>query len=134
VEATYHINDEDEFISFTFGSQVSLVDLYELLQALLGDPEFEPSWPQLMDLRNIELELKSEALKPFVKFLNETYRSQVDGAIAVVLDDEMSADFCAGVYRLACSLADTEVFDDYALAIKWLLAQNWQTAGYVSAR
>lgn len=125
--ATYHINSEDEFIAFSFADEVDLVDLYELLQALLKDAEFEPSWPQLIDLRNIELDLKPGALKPFVRFLAGTYRPQVDGALAVVLDDAMSADFCAGVYRLTCSLTDTEVFDDYALAIKWLLQQSWQS-------
>lgn len=122
--AKYHINAEDEFISFAFADEVNLVELYELLQALLKDPEFEPSWPQLIDLRNIEFDLKSDALKPFLRFVATMYRPRVDGVIAVVLDDAMSAEVYAGIYRLACSLTDTEVFDDYALAIKWLLQQG----------
>ena len=32
---------------------------------------------------------------------------------------------CAGVFRFVCNLPDTEVFDDYALAIKWLLREGW---------
>ena len=119
--AAYHINTEDEFISFNLVDEVNLIDLYELMQGLLADPQFQPRWPQLMDLRNIDLDLKPGALKPFVKYLVTTYSPQVDAAVAVVLDSEMSADFYAGVYRLACSLPGTEVFDDYGQAIKWLL-------------
>ena len=119
--AAYHINTEDEFISFNLVDDVNLIDLYELMQDLLTNPEFQPGWPQLMDLRNIDLDLKPGALKPFVKYLATTYSPQVDAAVAVVLDSEMSADFYAGVYRLACSLPGTEVFDDYGQAIKWLL-------------
>ncbi len=125
VAAAYHINSEDEFISFTCNATIDLVDLYELLQQLLSDGEFQASWPQLIDLRKMELDLRPGALKPFVRFLVSSYRPKVDGAIAIVLDDQMSADFCAGVYRLACSFTDTEVFDDYAQAIKWLLQRGW---------
>jgi hypothetical protein len=125
VTAAYHINTEDEFISFNLVDEVNLIDLYELMQDLLADPEFQPSWPQLMDLRNIDLDLKPGALKPFVKYLATTYSPRVEAAVAVVLDSEMSADFYAGVYRLACSLPGTEVFDDYGQAIKWLLKPGW---------
>jgi len=121
VTAAYHINNEDEFISFNLVGEVNLIDLYELMQDLLADPEFQPGWPQLIDLRNIDLDLKPGALKPFVKYLSTTYSPRVNAAVAVVLDSEMSADFYAGVYRLACSLPSTEVFDDYGQAIKWLL-------------
>lgn len=125
--AAYHINTEDEFISFKFADGVNLIDLYELLQELLADPEFQPGWPQLMDMRDIDLDLKPGALKPFVRYLAHTYSPRVDGPVAVVLDSRMSADFYAGVYRLACSLPGTEVFDDYGQAIKWLLHQGWQS-------
>lgn len=121
MSATYHINAEDEFIAFSFADEVNLVDLYELLQALLKDPEFEPSWPQLIDLREVSFDLKSEAVTPFARFVATMYRPQVDGVIAIVLDDAMSAEVYAGIFRMTCSLTDTEVFDDYALAIKWLL-------------
>jgi hypothetical protein len=128
VTAVYHINTDDEFISFSFADEVNLIDFYELLQDLLNDPGFQPAWPQLMDLRNIDLDLKPGALKPFVKYLAATYSPRVDGVVAVVLDSKMSADFYAGVYRLACSLPGTEVFDDYGQAIKWLLQQGWKNS------
>ncbi len=131
--AAYHINTEDEFISFNLVDEVNLVDLYELMQDLLADPHFQPGWPQLMDLRNIDLDLKPGALKPFVKYLATTYSPQVEAAVAVVLDSEMSADFYAGVYRLACSLPGTEVFDDYGQAIKWLLQPSWDGTSHQTA-
>ena len=125
MSAAYHINTEDEFISFNFDAEVNLIDLYELLRDLLEDPEFQSAWPQLMDLRNIELDLKPGALKPFVRYLTNTYSPRVDAAVAVVLDSDMSAELYAGIYRLACGLPGTEVFDDYGQAIKWLLQPGW---------
>jgi hypothetical protein len=32
--------------------------------------------------------------------------------------------FCAGVFRFVCSMPNAEVFDDYPLAIKWLVRRS----------
>jgi hypothetical protein len=125
VPVQYHINHEDEFIALRFEGEVDLVDVYELCQALIADPGFDPKFPQLADVREIELKLTSGAMRPFLNYVTSKYRPLVNAPIAVVLDGSMDDAFCAGVFRFVCKLSDTEVFDDYALAIKWLLRDNW---------
>jgi hypothetical protein len=125
VPARYHINREDEFISLRFEGEVNLVDVYELCQALTDDPDFDPKLPQLVDVREIELKLTPGAMRPFLNYATSTYRPLVNAPIAVVLDGSMDDAFCAGVFRFVCKLSDTEAFDDYALAIKWLLRDKW---------
>lgn len=123
--AQYHINREDEFIALRFEGEVDLVDVYELCQALIADPDFDPKLPQLADVREIELKLSPGAMRPFLNYVTTKYRPCVAARIAVVLDGSMDDAFCAGVFQFVCTLSDTEVFDDYALAIKWLLRDNW---------
>jgi len=125
VPAQYHINQEDEFIALQFDGVVNLVDIYEVCQALLADPDFDPSLPQLADVRTVELELSPGALRPFLQYVTTKYRPHVTAPIAMVLDGSKDDDFCAGMFQFACRLSDTEVFDDYALAIKWLLGNRW---------
>jgi len=125
VSAQYHINHEDEFIAIQFAGEIDLVDAYELCQALLADPKFDPKLPQLADVREVRLKLTSGAIKPFLRYVTTRYRPRVHGPIAIVLDGTMDDAFCAGVFRFACNLPDTEVFDDYGLAIKWLLGNGW---------
>ena len=86
---------------------------------------FDPKLPQLADVREIELKLTPGAMRPFLNYVTSKYRPLVTAPIAVVLDGSMDDAFCAGVFRFVCKLSDTEVFDDYALAIKWLLRDNW---------
>ena len=124
--AQYHINHEDEFVAIRLESDVDLVAVYELCQALLSDPEFKPQLPQLVDVRSMKLELTPGAIRPFLNYVTTKYRPHVTARIAVVLDGSMDDDFCAGVFRFVCNLPDTEVFDDYALAIKWLLRGGWR--------
>ena len=122
--AQYHINREDEFVTLRFDGDVDLVDAYELTRQLLEDPEYHADWPQLVDLRGINMNIQRGALRPFARYAATTYRPQVAAPIAVVLDGHMDDEFCAGVFRLVCSLPAAEVFDDYALAIKWLLRNS----------
>ena len=124
--AQYHINHEDEFVAIRLEGDVDLVAVYELCQTLLSDPEFKPQLPQLVDVRSMKLELTSGAIRPFLNYVTTKYRPHVSARIAVVLDGSMDDDFCAGVFRFVCNLPETEVFDDYALAIKWLLRGGWR--------
>ncbi len=123
--ARYHINHEDEFIALQLDGEVDLVDVYELCQSLLSDPLFDPKLAQLADLREVDLKLTPGAMRPFLNYAMTKYRPHVAGRIAIVFDGSMDDAFCAGVFQFACKFADTEVFDDYALAIKWLLRNNW---------
>ena len=124
--AQYHINHEDELIAIQIEGDVDLVDVYELCQSLLNDSDFKPHLAQLADVRNMKLKLTPGAIRPFLNYVTTQYRPHTSARIAVVLDGSMDDDFCAGVFRFVCNLPDTEVFDDYALAIKWVLRNGWR--------
>jgi len=130
--ASYHINREDEFISLRLEGRVDLVQIFELCQSILADPGFSPHWPQLADLRGVEMMLKPGAMKPFANYVRMKFRPQCpDAKIAVVIDADRDADFCAGAYRLTCSLgSNAELFEDYAGAMKWLLRNGWLQTGH----
>jgi hypothetical protein len=123
VPCSYRINHEDEFVTLHLEGETDLVEVYELCQRLLKDADYRSDWPQLVDLRALTLSLQAGAMGPFWRYVTTSYRPQVSAPIAVILDGSMDSDFCAGVFRFVCSLPDAEVFDDYALAIKWLLRQ-----------
>jgi hypothetical protein len=120
----YHINKEDEFITIRLEGDADLALVYELCQTLLNDPDYHAEWPQLVDVRGIELGLKRGAMRPFSRYVLTTYRPRVTAPIAVVIDGSMDDAFCAGVFRFVCSMPDAEVFDDYPLAIRWLVRKS----------
>lgn len=130
--ASYHINREDEFVSLRLEGPVDLVQVFELCQSILADPAFCPRWPHLADLRGVTADLKPGAMRPFATYLRTKYRPQFpDAKVAVVIDPDRDSDFCAGMYRLTCSLgANAELFEDYGGAMKWLLRNGWHQAGH----
>jgi hypothetical protein len=128
VAIDYHINREDEFVTIRLDGDADLAQVYDLCRTLLNDPSYNPEWPQLVDVRGIRLALKPGAMRPFARYVLTTYRPRVNAPIAVVLDGSMDDAFCAGVFRFVCSLSNAEVFDDYALAIKWLVKNSWPHA------
>jgi hypothetical protein len=130
VPASYHINADDELVSLTITGQVTLVDIYELCQRLISDPQFSPHWPQLADLRGVSLDIKPGAMRPFVNYALGTYRTHVAAPVAVIFDGHGEDAFCAGLYRFTCALSVAELFDDYAQGIKWLLANGWRKSGH----
>ena len=64
-------------------------------------------------------------IREFLNYATRTYRPCVTAPMAFVLDGSRDDAFCAGVFRFVCRLSEAEVFDDYALAIKWLLKHGW---------
>jgi hypothetical protein len=128
VALDYHINREDEFVTIRLDGDADLAEVFDLCRTLLKDPDFNSDWPQLVDLRGIRLALKHGALRPFSRYILDSYRPRVNAPIAVILDGTMDDAFCAGVFRFVCSMSNAEVFDDYALAIKWLIKNTWPHA------
>jgi hypothetical protein len=125
VPAEYHVNPEDELLSVKIAGPTDLVDVYELGQTILADPAFDHAWPQLVDVRGIELHMREGAMKPFADYIVGQYRSATDGAIAVVISGDLEQQQVAGIFKLVCAMSNTEMFDDYGLAIKWLLSKSW---------
>ena len=124
--AEYHVNAEDEFLAVRLQGAVDLVEVYELARAILSDGAFDRAWPQLVDARGAAVQIRSGAMRPFAHYVVRQYRPQASGPMAVVIDGDVDGELTAAIFRLVCAMPDTEVFDDYALAIKWLLKRAWQ--------
>ena len=125
VTSQYHINREDEFVTIRLDGDADLAAIYDLCQTLLKDPDYHAEWPQLVDVRGIQLGLKPGAMRPFARYVLTTYRPRVTAPIAVVIDGSMDDAFLAGIFRFVCAMPNAEVFDDYTLAIKWLLKNSF---------
>ncbi len=125
--AKYHINDDDHLISLYFDGEVTLADVIELGEELLKDINFQPAWPQLIDLRDSSITPSKGISASLVDYINNSYHPNVDGSIAVVVNESISPDDCAAAYKLVCPLEGAEIFDDYAHAIRWLLRHGMMT-------
>ncbi len=120
----YAINTADELSAVQVRDDVELIDLFQQAKNLLNEQDFPWEWPQLIDLRGMRLKSNFEATEPFVRFLVDQYRPRIQHAIAVVVDGHADATVLAEIYRVACNLPATELFDDYGMAVKWLLQQT----------
>jgi hypothetical protein len=130
VTASYHINREDEFVSLRLTGAVDLVEIYELCQSFLDDPHFSRTWPHLVDLRGLDIDVKPGAMRPFSQFLLTKYRPEFSAApMAIVMDADRDSEFSAGLYRFTCGLGNAELFDDYAQAVRWLIRNGWGKEG-----
>jgi len=128
VTATYHINGDDRLVSLRLQGAVDTAELVALGEKLLSDPDFQPAWPQLVDLRQFDLKLTRGINPVLAEYLNTEYLPRLSGNIAVMVNESISAEDCAEAYKLACPMDNTEVFDDYAHAIRWLLHHGMKQA------
>ncbi|MEM7294076.1 MAG: hypothetical protein AAF420_11885, partial [Pseudomonadota bacterium] len=66
----------------------------------------------------------AERLK-FRNFVIDRYRPALHASLAVVVDDSLSTAALADLYLLVCNLPDTELFDQYDQALKWLMRKEF---------
>ena len=131
--ASYHINENDGLITLTVTGRVNIADVHAAAGALIGDPEYDPSLPQLMDLRGMELDPPNEeSQKPFSRFVLRSYAPSSRACIAMVIDPELDAQTCAGAYWVSCAVGNSELFDNYELALKWLVKKEFSAAAQAS--
>lgn len=123
--AAYHISADDGLITVQVNTQVDLIELYEVANSLLNDPQYDPTLPLLLDLRGMQLDMAKAALTPFNEFIIESYGRNRDASIAVVIDEDLEAKECADIYWLACAVGSAELFEDYDQALKWLIRREF---------
>ena len=117
----YHINPDEGLITVTAPTGLTLPDALSLGQTLLADPQFDNTLPQLIDLRELAFEPDHDAAKRMHDFMLNEYRPAVAASMAVVVDDGMDRAALAALYLLVCRLGRTELFDNYELALRWLM-------------
>jgi len=123
--AEYHINEDEELITVRATGEVNLIDLLETAKLLEADPAYSASVPLLVDLRDMQVNLEQAAIKPFNRFILSRYGQQRDASIAIVVDQEMNRDLCAAIYWLNCAIGNSEMFEDYDQALKWLIRREF---------
>jgi hypothetical protein len=131
VPTQIHINEDSQFTSVHIDGSVSVNELQTLLNTVLEDEAFQVNWPQLVDLRGARLESEGYNLQVLLNSIYTQYRPNINAAMAVILDGSIDGELFAQVYRFICNIPNTELFDDYAQALKWLISQNGSTPSYL---
>ena len=124
----FHIKPDEGLITVQIQGAVDLVEIFETARDLHDHAEYDPALPLLVDLRGMRLALEQAALKPFNRYIIGHFGKSRSASIAVVVDHEMDNDLCAAVYWLNCAVSGSEMFEDYDLALKWLIRREFATA------
>ena len=121
----YHLNREDGLVTITGSDTISLDEAISLGRELLRDPVFDPELPHLVDLRGLVVERDPKATNDFRDFVLHDYRPNVQASIAVVIDHTLDQTAVAGLYHLSCAMDQTEMFDHYDHALRWLMRREF---------
>ena len=106
-------------------ADIAITELITLGQQLLADPEFDPYLPQLIDLRGLSVQHESGTADDLRQFVLSVYRPRVQSSIAVTIDESLDTESVAGLFHLSCAMDNTELFDHYDQAIKWLMRREF---------
>lgn len=123
--AAYHINDDAGLITVRAEGEVAPATLQAIGRALLEDVSFNSELPQLIDFRGLRMPGNPAALERLKAFVEQEFKSRVSGSVAVVIDDDLDARLCADVYRITCTMAGAELFEDYEQALKWIMRREF---------
>ena len=123
--AAYHINDDEGLITVRAEGDLDTHAIAAIGRAMLDDAGFDTDLPLLMDFRGVRLARQAEALAELRAFVEHEFRVEVDGTVAVVIDDGLDPRLCADLYRLTCMLSRAELFEDYEQALKWIMRRDF---------
>lgn len=116
----YHISPDDGLITVTAAGQVPLHELARTGESLLADATYDPTLPQLLDLRGLR-PAPGGRLVSLKRFIENHYREAVRASVAVVIDEQLESAHCADIFLLTCAMHDAELFADYDQALRWLM-------------
>lgn len=128
----YHIKPDEGLVTVRVDGSVDLVDLMEGARALTSESTFDAALPHLVDLRGMTVELEPQAIEPFHKFLVNEFGGH-GASIAVVLNDMLTPEETATVFRMALALGQVELFDDYEQALRWLMRKEFVDGAPIKA-
>ena len=120
----YHIATDEGLITLQAGGAQNLADIRRLVADVLAAEDYDAELPLLIDLRSLRVTLEPTATAEVADYIIEHFRGR-RGSVAVVVDGDMSRKLTAAIYWLACALGCAEVFDDYDLALKWLIRREF---------
>ena len=119
---SYTVNSDDELVTLNVSGRVTTEEFVATAQALVQDQNINNSWSQLVDLRGTEFSSEADQLcQQLQQFLLAEMRPHLAPRVAIVVDDDLKRPILAEIFHLCCRLGRSELFEDYAAAIKWLL-------------
>ena len=121
----YHLNQDDGLVTITGNDKASLAEAIALGRKLLLDPVFDPELPHLVDLRGLEVAASTQETHELRDFVLQDYRPSVQASVAVVIDHTLDQHSVAGLYHLSCAMDQTELFDHYDHALRWLMRREF---------
>jgi len=124
----FRIKPDEGLVTVQISEQVDLVEIFETARDLHDHADYDPALPLLVDLRDMRLALEEAALKPFNRYIIGHFGKCRSASIAVVVDHDMNKELCAAVYWLNCAVSGCEMFEDYDMALKWLIRREFATA------
>jgi hypothetical protein len=129
----YHINPDEGLITVTADGPLPLAELTRTGEALLADATYDPTLPQLVDLRGMRPRPVGD-LATLKQFVENVYRERALASVAVVIDKRLESAHCADIFLLTCALHDAELFADYEQALRWLMRRAFADAGVWQAQ
>jgi hypothetical protein len=122
----FHISQDDGLITISGSEDVDAKEATSTLRSLLDHPEFDADLPQLVDLRGLSVNPQRENdFTPLERFLLNDYRLKVSASVAVVVDDNLDRFNMAAIFHLTCRLPQTELFDYFEHALRWLIRHEF---------
>lgn len=129
VPAAYFIEPDEGLITVRVEGDVDIEEVFAAARGLHEDPAYDPSLPLLADLRGMRMALDPVAVEPLNEFIITRFGAPPRNAsMAIVVDGDMGGKLCAAIYWLSCAIGGNEMFEDYELALKWLMRREFACA------
>lgn len=125
----YHINAEEGLITVIGEGLITPEEAREVLTELQSQPEYDAALPHLIDLRDLAVGQHDPVeLKKLERYLLTVYRPHVAASVAVVVDGALDRFSLAAIFHLVCRASQTELFDHFEHAIRWLIRHEFAHA------
>ena len=121
----YHIDEHAGLVILSGTDRIDISEAIAVGRALLKDPEFNPTIPQLCDLRGLNLSRNRITSGQFRDFVLIEYLPNLKSSMAVLVDDSLDRKSLASLYHLTSRMPMTELFDDYNTAMRWLMRREF---------
>ena len=122
MQVSYTIDRERRLIITTASGQMTMADVNELKSKLLNDPDFDPSYAHLVDMRGLtSTSLTAEEIRVLAP---DQTAKKLRQAVVV------STDLLYGLGRMLENMREasggfgTRIFRDYDEAVDWLLSKR----------
>lgn len=125
----FHISTDEGLVTITASQVVDPIEACGVLTEVLEHPHFTPDLAQLIDLRELDIAQHDPLqLERLEQFLISRYRPRVDATVAVLVDGALDRISLAAIFHLVCRLPQTELFDYFEHAIRWLIRHEFAHA------